>query len=395
MSSYDIDMIFDRINELKINNRETTEKKEATENVMNDADILIDQLNKSGINYYAILGCTETASELEIKKAYQKKLKSCHPDKVKQTKETISRYKLIREAGEILKDSMKRRAYDMERKTGTVTGGYDDQVSSFKEYMKLQQTTNSENMIKIAKLRFDESQKNFLKKHHIQNDSDQPITEDEYGRRFDDMMLQREMEEADYTHDDIFRGKQFDRSSFNQIFEKKQIKQNNKETNRKSDRIIKYEDIQAFDMNADFGTSLDNYDKLYTDEIYSGSGNGFGGVGDNEEMNILGDLANSGSVSDNESNERKKNTGIIRSPDELDSAMRRMMAERNDDISNFGNMKDVEYGSTMDNPFSISNQLGFVIGNNMFGNQTNKKQNMDSSTLKAYKGLLENNNRKT
>lgn len=372
--------------EIEINNRVSEEPLETQTTELND---LSERMNGNGLNYYAILGCGETATDLEIKKAYQKKLKSCHPDKVRQTKETTMRYKLIREAGEILKDSMKRRAYDMERKTICLTKGYEDQVAGFKEYMKLQESHNNDENMKIAQLRFEESQKEFLKRHHMREDYDQPIAEGEYNRRYDDMMMQREMEEVEYIPDDIFRGKQYNNASFNQIFERVQ-KKNNIDNSHNSKRIIKYEDIQAFNTTLESGTSLDNYDKLYADDVYDGAGDGFGRVGElNETNNELDDILSIESISDDE------NDKPILSKNDMDEVLRKMIAERNEDIQNFGNRADVGYGSAMDNPLTISNQLGFVIGNNMFGQQTSTKQNMDTAVLKAYKGLLENNDRTT
>lgn len=63
--------------------------------------------------YYAILGVSQGANFLEIKKSYRKLAKKYHPDKNKSplAEETIKR---INEAFEILSDRRKRKQYDLE-----------------------------------------------------------------------------------------------------------------------------------------------------------------------------------------------------------------------------------------------------------------------------------------
>lgn len=64
-------------------------------------------------DYYAALGLSRSATEKEIKSAYRKLARECHPDTNPGNKNAEERFKEITEAYEVLKDSDKRRRYDM------------------------------------------------------------------------------------------------------------------------------------------------------------------------------------------------------------------------------------------------------------------------------------------
>ncbi|MGC8843389.1 MAG: DnaJ domain-containing protein [bacterium] len=63
-------------------------------------------------DYYEILGVSRSASLREIKAAYRKLAKLCHPDLFPGDKEREERFRLIKEAYEVLSDEKKREAYD-------------------------------------------------------------------------------------------------------------------------------------------------------------------------------------------------------------------------------------------------------------------------------------------
>jgi molecular chaperone DnaJ len=73
-------------------------------------------------DYYALLGCSRSASETEIKKAYRKLAMEYHPDR-NSAPEAEARFKEITEAYEVLRDPDKRAAYDRYGKAGLGTGG--------------------------------------------------------------------------------------------------------------------------------------------------------------------------------------------------------------------------------------------------------------------------------
>jgi len=63
-------------------------------------------------DYYDILGVSRTASEQELKSAFRKLAKECHPDSNPSDKGAEQRFKDLNEAYEALKDPQKRAAYD-------------------------------------------------------------------------------------------------------------------------------------------------------------------------------------------------------------------------------------------------------------------------------------------
>lgn len=69
------------------------------------------------MNLYLILGVSENADAEEIKKAYRKLVKECHPDIHPGDSKAEETFKKISEAYAVLSDEKKRKEYDRQRKT--------------------------------------------------------------------------------------------------------------------------------------------------------------------------------------------------------------------------------------------------------------------------------------
>jgi curved DNA-binding protein len=63
-------------------------------------------------DYYATLGLTKTATPEEIKRAYRKIARKCHPDLNPGDQEAETKFKDLNEANEVLSDPEKRQKYD-------------------------------------------------------------------------------------------------------------------------------------------------------------------------------------------------------------------------------------------------------------------------------------------
>ena len=63
-------------------------------------------------DYYELLGIARAASDQEIKAAFRRLAKECHPDRCNGDTTSEQRFKEVNEAYEALKDPQKRAAYD-------------------------------------------------------------------------------------------------------------------------------------------------------------------------------------------------------------------------------------------------------------------------------------------
>ena len=74
-------------------------------------------------DYYEVLGVQKNASQEEIKKAYRKLAKECHPDLHPNDKEAETRFRELNEANEVLSDPDKRARYDQFGFNDPMNGG--------------------------------------------------------------------------------------------------------------------------------------------------------------------------------------------------------------------------------------------------------------------------------
>ena len=82
-------------------------------------------------DYYEVLGVDKNGSAEDIKKAYRKKAKECHPDLHPNDKEAEARFRELNEANEVLSDPDKRARYDQFGFNDPMNGGGGFDTSGF------------------------------------------------------------------------------------------------------------------------------------------------------------------------------------------------------------------------------------------------------------------------
>ncbi len=85
-------------------------------------------------DYYEALGVPKNASEDDIKKAYRKKAKECHPDLNPDDHKAEERFNEINEANEVLSDAKKRAQYDQFGHDGPNMQGFGGGGSGFQGF---------------------------------------------------------------------------------------------------------------------------------------------------------------------------------------------------------------------------------------------------------------------
>jgi DnaJ family protein C protein 9 len=111
--------------------------------VLEEEDVVVEEAS-----LYDVLGIAKTASAVEIKKAYYKKARQCHPDHGGDTEQ----FQLLGRAYEILSDEKKRNSYDRTGRVDFYTDMLNDEDFDWDAYWRaLYKTVTEEDIDNFAK----------------------------------------------------------------------------------------------------------------------------------------------------------------------------------------------------------------------------------------------------
>lgn len=220
------------------------------------------------IDYYDVLGIEDrTISISEIRKKYNKLVAKYHPDKSKDADPQL--FSLIQQAWNCLGNEEKRRLYD-NRKTIDKNSRKDSHLSlkkKFDSYQELRETEKlSESDRKKNELSFNSYVEEMNKKMNsgkVKYDGN-PMNQEETNSRFNNLMLEREQQEIEFSQSRLFsEGTKFTDSTlqtFNKIFDEYKHK------NEKHNIIPKGRGVSAWNIVAADDNNFTSIDMLNGDE---------------------------------------------------------------------------------------------------------------------------------
>ena len=356
-----------------------------------------------GYDYYSILGFKnlppkdcEKLTTREIKKNFAKNLKTYHPDRVPKdiSKEDRVEYNvmfnLIKKAGNILTDSNRRKAYDMERSISK-SSGHENKRDDFKAFMKMQEREMSEEGKQTAQLEFNKGLSEFKIKHGADKLSDTPLTIHESDNLYETFDTLREQEDIELMPTQInFADNKFDHATFMKAFEKERIKKQKIKGNRE---LLSYDDIGTYADASTFGSNIDdNYGGLYNEGKFSGN-NRFGGVSDDSDNSDDYDNSDDSGDSDdlNSISSEKYTKDIPLTEKSANDLMKERMAEREQLDTLYKDRSVDRFKSSMEDKFGPSSSLGFMVGTDYHGVQVHKKkyEHLDDDEVNAYRKMLD------
>jgi|SaaInlStandDraft_6_1057023.scaffolds.fasta_scaffold06937_2 hypothetical protein len=413
------DKIQDILN--RMTTKKPTQKKQSTEVVYDDVDFdNIDDSERKALkdlfagipDVYKLMGVTMEDSQEVISKKCTKKLAAYRPDRhseivkkypedrrEKELKKLDIQFKLLRDADSILRDPSKRKYYDLNKKTAD-NKNFTKQKDSFDDFIKLQESKMSESSKKIAKLEYENTQAVLDKKHGFNRDAfnEEAPTVEETLNRMQAYERERDDDFDEFIPENRFEGRNFNGGeAFNKMFVKQKLKQQKKRNGSGTDKsIVAWEGISAANDVGIGGETdcvgIDNdYGDLYTQDNFGTSQ--FASILDSDN----GENMSGSSDIDSEDIDLDEHDGFKYDKMNVNDRYDELMAQRQMEDTKYDEreMHDKEsWKSVLDNPFSISNQMGSMLGKNDFSKLDGPRKTINKDVVDVYKELVYDDNKK-
>lgn len=312
------------------------------------------------IDFYEVLGIEDRNMPTnEIRKKYVKLAVKYHPDKSKNADPQI--FALIQRAWECLGNDNTRQEYDyyLSNAKKSKQGDYFSLKREFDNFQELSKNDmENEQAISRAKIEFEKNFNDMDKKHKFDRTKFREIapTEKECKSRYNDLMLEREQQEIEFSQSRLFpEGTKIDMKLFNRAFDLKHQKKQKSKTD-----LIKHEDGPSA-WNSVSGTSnftfLDSFDKTYDDNDADVVGENYGSIKNDEDFDLddleYEELKNmkGGDYVDNH-NYKDKN---------YQSELEKRLSERKMETEQLSNIKYADFKNE-DKSFLFTHDVGYVGG---------------------------------
>jgi hypothetical protein len=412
---FEIDNIIENLRKnVEKNHKEKTEKKteknpeyiRSEENNINQEKKLRNEIfGNGGPDYYRVIGATPNDSQEIINKKCNQKLAEFHHDKIKNKLKNLSpdeakkmkklyeaQYEIVRAARSNLSDPEKRKFYDLQRKTAE-SSSFVTKKDSFQKFIELQESQITDDSKKTAELEFEKLSSEKSKKAGMTgNIGSSALDKKDLDRRIMDAKTQRDQEEIEYMPKKIkgFEHGGFNNEEFQRQWELQQKKLEKRKKKKDGDRsIIQWDGVAAFN---DHGASGGNYASIEGDDAYEGLyktskeqdymfADKIGSDDEESISSIDSDIVDDVDISYVKGFDKNKNK-TMKSYEEL-------LKEREADTALFDNrtMTSKSWKPAMDNPFSVSHQLGEIIGGDDVIDK--KPKNSKKEMYEAYKALMQ------
>lgn len=340
------------------------------------------------VNPYDVLNLSRDCERKDIQKSYRRLAKEYHPDRHKgedNYKEYVELFDFITKAYNILINENERAKYDEQEKVESQTHSHADLKYQSQEYFE---TDNEKKLSKEEKKqKKEEAEKVFNAtfkemdekvNYTREEEKEDPINKKEALTRMEDMILARENDEIEFTHEKIFEGGPMDNeqlAKFNALFDKK----------HKSQQLIKREGGPTAFNKLDGGDYI-GLDTNYGDAFVEGDFGGFSTVDFGNNLEITEDDIDD--IEELEGAEYTENHKVL--PEDFDrynKSLDDLVRERQLEQRELQNLSMGEYSTDFEamGEFGITNQIGVELGSIVWEN--------NKDTKAKYQRLLEDRNK--
>lgn len=332
------------------------------------------------INYYKIIGVDQNASTDEISKKCKMLLKDYHPDKTgSNDPKLLAMYELVTEARSILTDEMKRKGYDYQLQHSRPVS-FAENKKDFNDFIASQATKESISEVEYARIEA-EFKNNLSKIKEKGADLADKLTEKESAEMLERLTLKRDLDELENVPEERFvidsndKEKKIDLKAFNAYFDAYKAANSSQSTTS----IKPYTD--TFTIQPMFQPASSRFQNLTDIDKHHSSIDSFFGLPVN--YNEL----------DNNPPQVIPQQSFSNDPEELDKAYKKRLEEYKnistctpDLLAGDQAIKDL-----LKDPYSISGNYGFLVGDDTCNFPTSIKVNnktSQSSKIDAYNELI-------